>query len=133
MSQPPDAKPLGPIESDPKALKLMTGFPPAHSVRVTFADGSFRQFPKSRWAFSNYRQLLPTKRVWRGKAPASELPRDDWQLGSLPVALADGRRVTFDEAMEGTYADGVAVLHRGRLVHERYWGVLEAHTPHIAM
>jgi hypothetical protein len=133
MSSETDAKPSSAALSDPRALGLMTGFPPSAELAVTFADGSFRQFPKSRWAFSNWRQLLPTKRVWRGTAPASELPRDDRQLGNWPVALADGHRTTFDEAMEATYADGVAVLHRGRLVHERYWGVLEPHIPHIAM
>src|SRR3954466_3500858 len=34
---------------------------------------------------------------------------------------------------EETYADGIAVLHRGRLIHERYFGVLKPHKPHISM
>lgn len=133
MSKQPDAKPLSAAASDPKRLGLMSGFPPKPDVAITFADGSFRQFPKSRWAFSNYRQLLPTRCVWRGQGPALHLVREDRQLGGLPVSVADGRRIAFDEAMDETYADGVAVLHRGRLVHERYSGALEAHIPHIAM
>ncbi|MER9128126.1 beta-lactamase family protein, partial [Mesorhizobium sp. M0959] len=29
-----------------------------------------------------------------------------------------------------TYADGIVVLHRGRIVYERYFGALEPHLPH---
>jgi CubicO group peptidase (beta-lactamase class C family) len=120
-------------ESDPGRLGWMQGFPPADDRAVTFADGSFRQFPQSRWAFSHFRQLLPTKQVWRGRAHASPLPRAERSLGDVPVALHDGRRITFDDALALTYADGIAVLHRGQLVHERYFGALEPHRPHIAM
>jgi hypothetical protein len=126
-------KPLDAAASDPTALGWMKGFPPAPEAAITFADGSFREFPKSRWAYSHYRQFLPTKAVWRGRGPALTLPRDEQPLGDLPVTLADGRRIAFDAALAETYADGIAVLHRGRLVLERYFGVLEAHKPHIAM
>jgi CubicO group peptidase (beta-lactamase class C family) len=45
----------------------------------------------------------------------------------------DGRAITFDEALQDTYADGIVVLHKGRIVFERYFGVLKPHMPHIAM
>lgn len=32
-----------------------------------------------------------------------------------------------------TYTDGILVMHRGQVVYERYFGALDAHTPHIAM
>ena len=35
--------------------------------------------------------------------------------------------------LEETYADGIAVLHRGKLIYERYFGALKPHKPHIAM
>jgi len=41
--------------------------------------------------------------------------------------------MTFDQALAETYADGIAVLHRGRIVFERYFGALEPHKQHIAM
>ena len=133
MTTSPLAAPLDAAASDPRTLGWMQGFPPGPDVAVTFADGSFREFPKSRWAFSHYRQLLPTKQVWRGRGPVSELPCGEKDLGELPVTVADGRRITFADALGETYADGIAVLHRGRLVYERYFGVLEPHKPHIAM
>ncbi|MGD9802160.1 MAG: serine hydrolase domain-containing protein [Hyphomicrobiaceae bacterium] len=133
MSNTSDDKPLDPVASDPIALGWMQGFPPSSDRAVTFADGSFRQFPQSRWGFSHYRQFMPTKAVWRGHGPVSELQRDEQDLSPIPVTVADGRRITFAQALSETYADGVAVLHRGRLVYERYFGVLEPHKPHIAM
>ena len=30
-------------------------------------------------------------------------------------------------------ADGIAVLHRGKLIYERYFGALKPHKPHISM
>ena len=126
-------KPLDAAASDPVALGWMQGFPPPADKAIIFADGSFRDFPKSRWGFSHYRQFMPTKQVWRGKGPASELPRAEQDLGKLRFSVADGRQITFEQALAETYADGIAVLHKGRLVYEGYFGVLDAHKPHIAM
>jgi CubicO group peptidase (beta-lactamase class C family) len=131
--------PTGPIvppnaaDSDPSTLGWMQGFPPPADKAITFADGSFRQFPQLRWAWSNIRQLVPTINVWRGAGPASVLPRDEQDLGKVKATTMDGRDISFDQALAETYADGLAVLHRGRLVFERYSGVLQPHKPHIAM
>lgn len=120
-------------DCDPTSLAWMTGFPPALDKAVTFADGSFRKFPQLRWAWSNIRQLVPTINVWRGSGPASALPRDVQDLGKVKATTMDGRAITFGDALDLTYADGVVVLHRGRLVFERYSGALQPHKQHIAM
>ena len=120
-------------DSDPKSLGWMTGFPPAPDKAVTFADGSFRAFPQLRWAWSNIRQLVPTINVWRGVGPVSALPRSEQDLGKVKATTMDGRAITFDDALDLTYADGVVVLHRGRLVFERYFGALKPHKQHIGM
>ncbi|MGY4352685.1 hypothetical protein ACVWXM_009178 [Bradyrhizobium sp. GM7.3] len=41
--------------------------------------------------------------------------------------------MTFAKMLEETYTDGIAVLHRGKLIYERYFGALKPHKPHIAM
>ena len=127
------APPASAADSEPQALGWMKGFPPPPDKAITFADGSFRSFPQLRWAWSNIRQLVPTVAVWRGPGPASALPRAEQDLGPLRFSTMDGRPLTFDEALAETYADGIVVLHRGRLVYERYFGALEPHRPHIAM
>ena len=134
MSAPAPTPPaLSPDESDPNVMGWMTGFPPPSDKAILFADGSFREFPQSRWSHSNFRQFVPTRAVWRGEGPASPLPRTEHDLASVPVTTMDGRRTTFQRAIEDTYADGIVVLHKGRIVYERYYGALKPHQPHIAM
>lgn len=134
MSKP--ANPPSPPDSDasdPNKLGWMQGFPPPTDKAVTFSDERFRRFPEFRWAWSNIRQLVPTRNVWRGSGPTSTFQRDEQPLDRIPVTVMDGRRIDFGRALAETYADGVVVLHRGKLVFERYFGALEAHKPHIAM
>ncbi|MEH2484700.1 serine hydrolase domain-containing protein [Bradyrhizobium sp. AZCC 2230] len=120
-------------ETDPETLGWMRGFPPAPDRTITFQNGSFRSFPELRWAWSNIRQLVPTVNVWRGAGPASPLPRAEQDIGGVVSTTMDGRPMTFANMLEETYTDGIAVLHRGRLIYERYFGALKPHKPHIAM
>jgi CubicO group peptidase (beta-lactamase class C family) len=120
-------------ETDPQALGWMQGFPPPPDKTITFHNGSFRSFPELRWAWSNIRQLVPTVNVWRGAGPASVLPREEHDIGTSASVTMDGRPMTFSRMLEETYADGIAVLHRGKLIYERYFGALKPHKPHIAM
>jgi CubicO group peptidase (beta-lactamase class C family) len=120
-------------ETDPETLGWMQGFPPPPDKTITFHNGSFRSFPELRWAWSNIRQLVPTVNVWRGAGPASVLPRAEHDIGASASVTMDGRPMTFARMLEETYADGIAVLHRGKLIYERYFGALKPHKPHIAM
>src|SRR6201996_4838566 len=120
-------------ESDPETLGWMQGFPPPADKTITFQDGSFRSFPELRWSWSNIRQLVPTVNVWRGSGPVSVLTREDHDIGASKSVTMDGRPMTFAKMIEETYADGIAVLHRGKLIYERYLGALKPHKPHIAM
>lgn len=56
----PDAR-----ASDPVALGWTQGTPPPGKV-IRIEDGSFLQFPKTRWSFSHMRELVPTVNVPRG-------------------------------------------------------------------
>src|SRR6478736_2520822 len=129
----PTQPPATATETDPETLGWMKGFPPAPDRTISFQNGSFRSFPELRWAWSNIRQLVPTVNVWRGAGPASVLPRQDHDIGASASTTMDGRPMTFAKMLEETYADGIVVLHRGRLIYERYFGALKPHKPHIAM
>src|ERR1700761_4583233 len=126
-------QPASAAETDPQTLGWMRGFPPAPDRTITFQNGSFRSFPELRWAWSNIRQLVPTVNVWRGAGPASVLPSEDHDISAVASTTMDGRPMTFAKMLEETYADGIAVLHRGKLIYERYFGALKPHKPHIAM
>ncbi len=126
-------QPATAAETDPNARGWMKGFPPAPDKTIRFHDDSFRNFPELRWAWSNVRSLVPTVNVWRGAGGASVLPRAERDIGGVQSTTMDGRPMTFAKMFEETYADGIAVLHKGKLIFERYAGALKPHKPHIAM
>jgi CubicO group peptidase (beta-lactamase class C family) len=125
---------LDAIESDPVRMQWMIGSPPPPDKLILFADGSFARFPRTRWSYSNMRQLLPTSVVRRADRPVRTLPRDERSdLDAISfVPLGGGDTMTWAESLLANYTDGILILHRGVIVYERYFGVLDAHTPHIA-
>lgn len=120
--------------SDPNALGWMQGSPPPPDKIIRFADDQFLHFPRNRWALSHMRELLPTVGVWRGTAGPHELgsagAADMSAIDEMAFDDLTGRRRRWDETLADTYTDGIAVMHRGRLVYERYRGALESRLPH---
>jgi CubicO group peptidase (beta-lactamase class C family) len=112
----------------------MVGSPPPANRLIRFSDGSFSRFPQTRWSYSRMREFVPTRVVARGNAVATDLaPAERSDLDAVtfqPIGRTD--TMTWAESLLANYTDGIIMLHGGRVVYERYFGVLEAHTPHIA-
>lgn len=126
---------LDAIASDPRTLGWMIGSPPPPDRILRFEDGSYFRFPAMRWSVCNFRQLMPTVNVSRGSGAPSPLPRalrDDLDDVAF-VPLGGQAPITWKAALLANYTDGVLVLHRGRIVYERYFGVLEPDGLHGAM
>lgn len=121
-------------DSDPNTLGWMQGSPPPADKIICFADDRFLSFPRNRWSLSHFRELLPTVNVWRGAGPHRDLgislSADEAAIDNLSFDDLDGRRLSWSESLVDTYADGIVVLHRGRLVYERYHGALRPELPH---
>ena len=135
LAQTPPPKLPDAQASDPVALGWMKGFPPPPDRVIRFADGSSYRFPQLRWSFSNYRQLVPTSNVSRGLGAPTPLPRsdrDDIDAVSFRV-LGTEQNMTWAQSLAANYTDGIVVLHKGRVVYERYFGALRADGQHIAM
>lgn len=121
--------------SDPVTLGWMVGTPPPPEKTIRFADGSYYRFPQMRWSFSHWRELFPTKLVARGSGPVAALPTASRAAdldGLTFKTLDDGREMTWADSLHLNHTDGIVVLHRGRIVYERYFGALEAAGPHLA-
>lgn len=132
------AKPAAPpppataAQSDPKANGVMQGSPPPADKIVRFNDGSSSRFPGTRWGFNHIRELVPTANVSRGTGHIVTLRRAERDLDKVTFTTWDGKTLTFADVPALTYADGLLVLHRGRIVYEKYFGEGAAHRPHIA-
>jgi CubicO group peptidase (beta-lactamase class C family) len=132
---PPDiTPPLSAAASDPNLLGWMQGSPPPPERQVRFDDEGMYSFPKLRWAFSHIRALVPTSNVSRGEGPVAVLPRADRddidELVFRPIGSSV--EMSWADSLSANYTDGIVVLHRGHIVHERYFGALAAHRSHIA-
>lgn len=124
----PDAR-----ATDPKALGWMSGAPPPPGKLIRVADGSYFQFPQFRWSFSHWRELVPTANIPRAGAVAvlkKALDPGIDQLRFTPIGAA--QPITWAESLDANYTDGIVVLHRGRIVYERYSGALDEARQHIA-
>ena len=118
--------------SDPQELGWMRGAPPPPDKCISFEGDTFLDFPQIRWSLSHMRELAATVAVWRGAGPRSGLERADrgGEIDALAFTDMNGAPRRFDEALHDTYTDGLLVLHRGRIVYERYFGALQPHVPH---
>ena len=132
MTGPASAQtPLDAKASDPQVMGWMQGFPPAADKQITF--NNYLHFPHTRWAFSHIRELLPTTTVGRAGTAVSVLPQAPREnIDALEFQLADGTKMTWAQSLDANYTDGILVLHRGKVVYERYFGALQADRPHMA-
>jgi CubicO group peptidase (beta-lactamase class C family) len=77
--------------------------------------------PWNRWAYQHVGEVVPTVPVARGTGPVWELPVRPAQLGPEVDAL-----------LESGFVDGLAVLHDGALVLERYCNGMAPDTLHLS-
>ena len=119
------------MPEDQNNNEWMQGFPPAKDKIVRFSDGTYYQWPQLRWTFSNIEQLVPTKPVWRGPGAASKLIEDLVELDETPVITADGKKLSWINALQLSACDAIGVLHQGRLVYENYLCETKRHTSHV--
>ena len=122
------------VKSDPVTIGWMVGSPPAPDRVIRWSDASFYEFPQLRWSFSHMRELVPTRNISRGLATSSPLPRaerEDLDAVTFNVTGRD-KSMTWGDSLKANYTDGIVVLHKGRIVYERYFGALNPQGQHVA-
>jgi CubicO group peptidase (beta-lactamase class C family) len=78
------------------------------------------------------RELIPSRRVWRGSGGASALPTASaGALDGLAFTGPHGGSHTLTELLARAETDALLVMHRGLLVHEEYLHGYEPHVPHF--
>ncbi|MEM9430101.1 MAG: serine hydrolase [Pseudomonadota bacterium] len=133
---------LSAAESDPRVMGWMEGFPPPPEKLITQPDANYFGFPKLRWSVCHLREFLPTEEISRGLAapvPLPVLPPEEFAAAEAAIdaltftPLGEGGEMTWAQSLDANYTDGMLILHRGRIVYERYFGCLEEEGKHAAM
>ncbi|KAF2071236.1 hypothetical protein CYY_007438 [Polysphondylium violaceum] len=119
-------------QSDPAKKGWMVGCPPPADKLIKFIPAD-NKFPKMRWSLANIRQLVPTAQISRGPGPISNLPTRYHDISNVTWVDAEGKTKTFMDMMNLTYTDGLMVLHKGNVIYEKYFGVMNPTKPHLAM
>ena len=128
--------PLSAEDSDPRVLGWMGGFPPPPDKLIMQPDSNYFSFPKLRWTVCHLRELLPTEQVSRGIAAPVPL---DYELDEEAIdaltfkPMGSDEEMTWKEVLSANYTDGILILHKGRIVYERYLGCLDETGKHGAM
>jgi hypothetical protein len=98
-------------------------------------ESDYFSFPKLRWTVCHIRELLPTKQVSRGIGPPLPLNYaiDDGIDAVRFTPLGGDEPMTWKASLSANYTDGMLIIHKGRIVYERYSGCLDEMGKHAAM
>lgn len=118
-------------ESDPNLLGWMQGFPPRDDKLIGQPDANYFSFPKLRWSVCRLREFLPTEQVSRGLGAPIPLAYDLDDVRFTP--LGGGAEMSWEASLHANYTDGMLIIHRNKVVYERYFGCLEEAGKHAAM
>jgi CubicO group peptidase (beta-lactamase class C family) len=127
VAQPPTLP--APETVDLDRLGYMQGFPPPEDRIVNNSNRT--RFPQSRWAMQHVRELLPTRNIRRSNGRPSVLYSAPLDLDKVVFRSETGQDTTLAQWQRDTYTDALIVLHRGRVVYERYHNQMQPHTPHL--
>ena len=134
--------PLSAQDSDPRVMGWMQGSPPPEDKIITQPDSVYFSFPRLRWSVCHLREFLPTEEISRGleaPVPLSYLRPADFAderqaIDALTFMPMNGSApMTWEQSLYANYTDGILILHKGKVVYERYFGCLEEDGKHAAM
>ena len=100
-------------------------------MQVTLAN--WRTAPCNRWAFHHVRELVPSADIADDPGKMRALALQEVGLKDLRIDPDSGEAMGMEGFLRETDTDGMAILHRGRLVFERYANGMTDETPHILM
>lgn len=126
---------LDATQSDPNKLAWMVGFPPSVEKLIMQPESDFFSFPKLRWTVCHIRELMPTKEVSRGISSSIPLEYEiDKNIDSIKFnPLNSQKLMSWEESLLANYTDGILILHKGKIVYEKYFGCLNETNKHAAM
>jgi CubicO group peptidase (beta-lactamase class C family) len=113
------------------AASLMRGFPPSPETQVTLAN--WRTAPFNKWAFQHVRELIPSADIVNDPDDPWSFSTEEADFGGLLIKPRNGPALTYEAFLKDTDTDGMVVIHKGKVVCERYANGMARSTPHIWM
>ena len=122
-------------DSDPNKMGWMQGFPPSQDKIVSAIDGSFFRFPALRYSVCHMREFMPTTEVKGAITNRYKFKvRLDSAIDNVTFMPTNSSKpMTWRESLAKNYTDGMLILHKGRIVYEKYFGELKPDGVHAAM
>lgn len=122
-------------QSDPVKLGWMQGFPPPKDKIVSAIDGSFFRFPALRYSVCHMREFMPTTEVKAASIDQYEFgAKYDSRIDTVTFLPWNSQEpMTWEESLAKNYTDGILILHKGKIVYEKYFGELKPTGVHAAM
>lgn len=114
--------------AEPTGQGVMQGFPPAPELRVNQANAF--QPPFLRWSMRHAREVSPTRSIGRAATPLSLTEGRAVALDQLAFSAGE-QPLTLAGYLQQTSTDGLIVMHRGKVVYERYLDGFQPGQPHI--
>jgi CubicO group peptidase (beta-lactamase class C family) len=113
----------------------MAGFPPPQHKVISATDGSFFSFPALRYSVCHMRRFMPTTEVQAARTDryTFKVKLDNRIYTVTFVPLNSDRPMTWEASLAANYTDGILILHKGKIVYEKYFGALEPEGVHAAM
>jgi len=108
---------------------LMQGFPADLQHRVTWAN--WMRPPFNRWGFRNLARLRPSIDVQAGNAQPSPLGAAPQAIDAWNFQSFCGLSVSVAQHLQASKTDAFLVLHKGRVVFERYFNGQQPSDRHI--
>lgn len=116
------SKSLSAKDSDPKKMGWMQGFPPEKQKTLHATDGSFFTFPALRYSVNHMDEFSPT-RIVKNDCENKYRIRTKYDKNIENITFTpwnEDKPMTFKEALDVNYTDGIIVMHKGRIVYENY-------------
>ena len=113
-------------------MRLMQGFPAQPQGQVTLTN--WRSSPFNHWAFHHVREIVPSADIAHDRHAVKHLPlQPSSELRKLRIEPDSGEPLMLESFLQETDNDGMVILHRGRMIYERYGHGMTDETPHILM
>jgi len=98
-------------------------------IGAAATNSNWLQPPYKYWAFKNMDKIFDVGTISKGKQPF-ELEKNLLSLADLKIEQFDGEIYGFEEHLDSNRTDGFLVLHKGKIICEKYYGNMTETSTH---